>query len=511
MTYINFHFIDFLAFLPEFFLIIFGLCALIYGVTVSTSSSLGYPLVVKNIHWFSIQALVFCVILVILNPVTSLVFFQRCLYVTPFISFVKVLLIVSGIFTFLLSLSYVRFERVNAFEYVLLIFLSLIGMLLLVSCFDFISFYLALELQSLCLYVLAASKRNSEYCLEAGLKYLILSAFSSGLLLFGITLIYGFTGTLTFDDLYLFFSYIFNTGITDLSQNLVVLELGMLFTFVGLLFKVNAVPFHMWVPDVYEGSPTAVTAFFSTAPKVASMLVLLQFTFFPFSPFFYQSSTFSWFDLFFYTSIFSILLGSFAGLYQTRLKRLLAYSTIANVGYMLIGFLQDKTLFFSVLPPSSTVLFLFIYIFMTVNIFVVILSLRRQKNSLLIKYLIGLASLSKMNPVLALTLALTLLSMAGIPPLAGFIGKVYLFFSAVKSGYILLAVAGILMSAVATFYYIRLVKVMYFEKIDHFDVLIPVSRENSLLLGVTFLFILFFIVSPDLLISFCSYVCGYLL
>ena len=409
----------------------------------------------------------------------------------------------------MISIDYIKYEKVNTFEFSILILLSIIGMLLLVSSYDLLSLYLALEMQSLCLYVLAAYKRNSEFSLEAGLKYLILSAFSSGILLLGISFIYGFTGLLGFEDLNLFFINMYsNTNMDTLFySNYYTIQLGVLFIIISLLFKINAAPFHMWAPDVYEGAPTVITAFFSVVPKLTTLGLLIQLLISPFHIYFYSSINYFFkHNIFFYCSIFSILIGSLAALYQKRIKRLLAYSTISHIGFILMGFLcginlEKKFVFFSngfiFSGLEASFLYIFIYIVMSINFFTIILSLRRKKDLFLIKYLTDFSNLNKINPLLAITFVLGLLSMAGIPPLAGFISKFYLFLAALRGEYYFLAILGILLSSLSAFYYIRLIKIMYFEKESRWDLFIPIDREKSIILSLTFFCILFFLINPE--------------
>jgi proton-translocating NADH-quinone oxidoreductase chain N len=388
----------------------------------------------------------------------------------------------------------------HAFEYMILLLLSTGSMLFMISSYDFLSFYLTIELQSLCFYVLAASKRNSEFSTEAGLKYFLLGAFSSGILLFGCSMIYGFTGLTNFGDLAKLFTGS-QEGLTSLSGQSTGVLIGIVFLAVGFLFKFTAAPFHMWAPDVYEGSPTPLTAFFSIVPKIALFAVFLRLFFWSFYDFMLP-----WQKILLFCSLASMIVGALAALGQQKIKRLLAYSSVGHVGYLLLGICCATPEGF-----ESFLIYLLIYISMTINLFAIILSCQEshhdshQTSNLLgsktgtyhLKYISDLAMLGKMNPLLAFTLTCTMFSMAGIPPLAGFCSKFYLFFAALSSSLYLLAFFGVFTSVVSCFYYIRMIKIMYFEKPTHFIAYQSMDREKSILLGITLFFMIFFFFYPS--------------
>lgn len=479
---------DFQSLLPEIFLVTTGIFLLVYGVIWSTSKDKNYPLILTNISWLSLLACVFTFILLLNSPIQNALVFYNTLVIDDFTTFIKGLILLSTFFCIFMSGDYIKRESLNAFEYLILIILSTSAMLFLVSSADFISLYLAIEAQSLCFYVLAAIKRNSEFSTEAGLKYFLLGAFSSGLLLFGCSLIYGFTGVTNFSEL----ARIFTGGTQEFaltSTALPACELGMVFLLVGFLFKITAVPFHMWSPDVYEGAPTPVTAFFLIVPKAALFGVFLRI----FSESFYDFIL-PWQKILLVSSIASMILGSVAALSQTRIKRLLAYSSIGHVGYLLAGFACG-----TIEGIQALLIYLFVYIFMNINMFALILSgLRREHLQLVprMKYITDLAFLAKTNPVLALTFTITLFSMAGIPPLAGFYSKAYLFFAALSSNLYLVAVIGVLCSVLSCFYYIRLVKIMYFEAPKNWCSFSRIPLENAITLAITVFFISFFMFYP---------------
>ena len=464
---------DLLAILPEIFLCCATILLLMYGAFFSTSERYGYPPLASNIGWLGLLTVLITLLLTVSHPFPNFAVccFHGSLIFDHFTMMNSTLVLASSACVILMSLEYLKQETFNSFEFVILMLLSLCSMLLMISAYDLIAMYLAIEFQSLCFYVLAASKRNSEFSTEAGLKYFILGAFSSGILLLGCSLIYGFTGTTNFEDL---------AKITLLDIPEKGIFLAILLIAVGFLFKITAVPFHMWAPDVYEGSPTFVMAFFSIAPKVAILANMLRL---------FVSSIYdpTWQQIFFVCSLASMLFATLAAMSQKKIKRFLAYSSIGHVGYLLIGFSCG-----TVEGIQSLLIALVIYIVMSINLFAILLSLRQS-----LKYIADLGALAKTNPVLALTLSMTMFSMAGIPPLAGFCSKFYLFFAALGCGAVLLALVGVLTSVISCFYYIRFVKVMYFETPKRWIVYSPMDQAKAILLGITFFFVLFFFLYPS--------------
>lgn len=478
---------DFIALLPEMFLINATILLLIYGVVYSTVHKVFEPLV-RNVAWLGFASILITLILLRGSPLTTANLCYNNLIIDNFTYFFKVGLLLSTACIILMSLQYFQQEALTAFESIVLMLMSTCSMLLMISAYDLIAMYLAIELQSLSFYVIAASKRNSEFSTEAGLKYFILGAFSSGILLFGCSMIYGFTGVTNLEELAKIFTapYV----VRPLSDSVMLnsadaswsgVFMGILFIAVGFLFKITAVPFHMWAPDVYEGSPTYVTAFFSIAPKIAIFANMLRV-------FIYSFYDPTWQQLFVFCSIASMVLGAFAALSQNKVKRLLAYSSIGHVGYLLIGFSCG-----TIEGIQSLLIGLFIYVLMTINIFAIVLALRKNR----FKYISDLGALAKTNPILAITISITMFSYAGIPPLAGFCSKFYLFFAALGSGAYLLAFIGILTSVISCFYYIRFVKIMYFDTPKTWILYKPMDREKSILLGITLLGITFFFLNPS--------------
>jgi NADH-quinone oxidoreductase subunit N len=490
---------NFKLFLPEIFILLTSILLLFLGAFIINIRRYRYPNLVQELHYLIIFIFLVSFLLVVNNPIRNSIIFNNLLIIDDFSSGVKCVVLLATICCILISFSYLEKEGVNMFEYNLLILFSIFGILCFISSYDLVSLYLALEVQSLSFYILATLKRDSGFSTEAGLKYFILGALSSGFLLFGISLIYGLTGTTNFEsltkivlsfDLYDSLLRISSFSFT-FSDRLI---LGMFFVMFGLLFKMSAAPFHMWSPDVYEGSPTSVTILFAVVPKIGLFVVfsrLLYFTFYDLIN--------VWQNVIILVSFLSIIIGTFGALRQYRIKRFLAFSSITHVGYLLIGF---STGTFEGL--SSIFFYLLIYIVMSLNIWaiVILLEVRRKKN-IRLKYLTDLQNLSKNNPVLSLTLLINLFSMAGVPPLAGFYAKVYVFFSALEISLNLLVIIGILLSVVSAFYYLRFIKIVYFDTNSNSLFLTQrIDLKKAYLLGITFYFILFLFVRPEPLFLF---------
>nr|AEO21067.1 NADH dehydrogenase subunit 2 [Silene conica] len=473
----------FLAVFPEIFLINATFILLIHGVVFSTSKKYDYPPLVSNVGWLGLLSVLITLLLIAagapLLTIASL-FWNNFLKRDNFTYFCQIFLLLSTAGTISMCFAFFEQERFDAFEFIVLISLSTRSMLFMISAHDLIAIYLAIELQSLCFYVIAASKRKSEFSTEAGSKYLILGAFSSGILLFGCSLIYGSTGATHFDQLAKILTSWEMTGLRSSG-----LFMGMIFLAVGFLFKITAVPFHMWAPDIYEGSPTPVTAFFSVAPKIAISAAILRL-------FIYGSYGATLQEIFFFCSIGSMILGALAALSQTKVKRLLAHSSIGHVGYIRTGFSCG-----TIEGIQALLIALFIYASMTLDAFAIVSALRQSR----LKYLADLGALAKTNPILAITFSITMFSYAGIPPLAGFCSKFSLFFAALGSGAYLLASVGIVTSVIGCFYYIRLVKRMFFDKPRTWILYEPMDRNKSLLLAITSFFITSSFLYPSPLFS----------
>ncbi|WP_163269619.1 NADH-quinone oxidoreductase subunit NuoN [Chelativorans alearense] len=388
----------------------------------------------------------------------------------PFARFMKLLTLVGAAVTLIMSVGFAKAEKFDKFEYPVLIMLSTLGMMLMISANDMLSLYLGLELQSLALYVVAAINRDSVRATEAGLKYFVLGALSSGMLLYGITLIYGFTGNTGFEAI----AAALSGGERQLG-----LVFGLVFVLAGLAFKISAVPFHMWTPDVYEGAPTPVTAFFAAAPKMAAMALLVRVVMGAFEPI-----AFDWQQIIVFISIASMLLGAFAAIGQRNIKRLMAYSSIGHMGYALVGLSANS-------PEGvrGVVIYMLIYLAMTLGTFAFILAMRRNETN--VEQIDDLAGLSATNPMMATIMTILMFSLAGIPPLAGFWAKWYVFLAAINAELYWLAVIGVLASVVGAYYYLRIIKVMWFdEPVGAFQ---PMAGELRFVLGLSGAFVLFYV------------------
>lgn len=369
--------------------------------------------------------------------------FGGSLILDPFARFMKVLVLLGSAAAVLMTMSFAKNERFDRFEFPVLIMLATVGMMVMVSAGDLIALYLGLELQSLALYVIAAINRDNVRSSEAGLKYFVLGALSSGMLLYGASLVYGFTGQIGFVEI--------AAALTAEGRSFGLL-VGLVFVIAGLAFKISAVPFHMWTPDVYEGAPTPVTAFFAAAPKVAAMALLTRFTVQSFLPL-----AADWQQILVFVSIASMVLGAFAAIGQRNIKRLMAYSSIGHMGYALVGLAAADEA-----GVTGVMIYMATYMAMTLGTFGVILSMRRKDG--MVENVDDLAGLSRTHPMMALAMTVLMLSLAGLPPLLGFWGKYYVFMAAVGAGLIPLAIIGVVASTVGLFYYLRVVKVMWVDE-----------------------------------------------
>src|SRR5271155_921696 len=455
--------------LPEIVLGLGAMALLMLGVFRAERS-------VVLIDSASIVLLVAAGVIVLMLPEGRLVTFGGSFVVDGFARFLKILAILGSAAAILMSIDYDRRQKQERFEYSVLIVLSTLGMLMLISAADLIALYLGLELMSLPLYVVAASHRTSLRSTEAGLKYFVLGALSSGMLLYGASLVYGFTGTVSF------------AGIAASAKTgSIGIVFGLVFLLAGLCFKVSAVPFHMWTPDVYEGAPTPVTAFFASAPKVAALAVFTRVALTAFPGIVPQ-----WQQIVVFVSIASMALGSFAAIGQKNIKRLMAYSSIGHMGFALVGLAAG-----TVEGAQGVLVYIAIYVAMTLGTFAVILTMKRNGQNF--ELISDFAGLSRTNPLLAFVFAMLLFSLAGVPPLAGFFAKWYVFVAAIKSGLFALAVIGVLSSVVGAFYYLSIVKVMYFD--EPLAKLDPMRVELRTVLAVAGLFNIFFFVYPGPLVS----------
>ena len=458
-----------LPLLPEIVLAVGAMLLLIGGVASGEGSA-------RAVSVLSILLLAAVGILILVMPMGRQTLFGGSLIIDDFARFLKILTLLGSAGALLLSIDYQQQERQQKFEYGPLVILSTLGMMLLISANDLIALYLGLELMSLALYVVAASNRDQIRSTEAGLKYFVLGALSSGMLLYGASLVYGFTGTVGF------------AGIAKAASNGGLgLIFGLVFLFVGFCFKISAVPFHMWTPDVYEGAPTPVTAFFASAPKVAAIAMFVRATIVAF-----PGITHQWQQIVVFVAIASMLLGSFAAIGQTNIKRLLAYSSIGHMGFALVGLAAGTAE-----GVQGVIVYMSIYVAMTLGAFAVVLSMRRDGK--LVENIGDLAGLARTHPGMAFFLAALMFSLAGIPPLAGFFAKFYVFLAAIKAGLYLLAVVGVVASVIGAYYYLAIVKLMYFdEPVKGFS---PMAGSVALILGLSGVVNILFFAYPAPLIG----------
>lgn len=465
-------FIDAQAFAPELTMAIGAMLLLLVGVFSGDRFS-------QTVTWACVALFALTAFFVVGGPQGRTLGFGEGMIADPFGRFMKLTVLTGSALTLLMSIEYLRDEKLARFEYPLLVTLSTLGMLIMISANDLIVLYLGLELQSLALYVLASFARDTVKSSEAGLKYFVLGALSSGMLLYGASLIYGFTGSTNFGAI----ASVISTG--GMSVGLII---GLVFLLAGLAFKVSAVPFHMWTPDVYEGSPTPVTAFFAAAPKIAAMALFLRVVFGPFA-----GASHQWFQIIALISVASMILGSVAAIGQTNIKRLMAYSSIGHMGYALLGFAAGT-------PEGvkGVLVYLVIYLAMTIGSFVVIMLMRRDGRP--VEDIRDLSGLSERDPTSAYLLAIMMFSLAGIPPLAGFWGKFFVFVAAVNAHLYALAIIGFVASVIGAYYYINIVRLMFFEEpAPAFQK--PPGTINAALLAASAAFVLVFVFIPAPLVD----------
>ena len=463
--------INFELILPELFLSLSIMFSLMIGVFKKKSSKL-----IQNI---SLVILLITAVIIFNETlgINEVKLFNNSIIIDYFSSLMKILTILSAFLVLAISSNYLKIFKIFKIEYPILILSSVLGMMIMISPNDLIVFYMGLELQSLALYVLATFNRDQLKSSEAGLKYFVLSALSSGLLLYGCSLIYGFTGSTNF-----------NIIAEQLNSSEYALTFGIVFILVGLAFKISAVPFHMWAPDVYEGSPTSVTLFFTMVPKIAALTVFIRFLYIPFLNLIDQ-----WQTILIFLSIASMLFGAIAAIGQTNLKRLIAYSSIGHVGYTLAGVATGSNE-----GIQSSVIYISIYVLMNLGLFSCLLMMKR--NNEYYEKIDDLAGLSKNHPLLSISLLIILFSLAGIPPLAGFFAKFYIFKAVLEQSMYFLAIVGLLSTVIAAFYYLRIIKIIYFdEEKEKYD------RDHSFWLkfslSLSTVFILLYFIFPSQIIE----------
>ena len=458
---------------PELFISLSIMFLLMLGVFKKNSSTLIYNL--------SIISLFGTLVLIFNHPLeTNISLFNNSYKIDYLSSFMKSLTLLGSIFVLITSSKYLKIVKMLQMEYSILILCSILGMLVIISANDLIVFYIGLELQSLALYVLASFNRDEIKSSEAGLKYFVLSALSSGLLLYGCSLIYGFSGSTNFEIIANSFNQ-FEYGLT----------LGIVFILVGLAFKISAVPFHMWAPDVYEGSPTSVTLFFATIPKIAALTIFIKFLYIPFINMIDQ-----WQMIILFLSIASMLFGAIAAIGQINLKRLIAYSSIGHMGYALAGLVVGTNE-----GIESSIIYISIYMVMNLALFSCLFMLKR--NNKYYENIDDLSGLSQNHPLLSIALLIILFSLAGIPPLAGFFAKFYIFKAVIEQSMFFLAIVGLLSTVIAAFYYLRIIKLMYFdEPKEKYDTDFSIGLKITLTLST--LLILLYFIYPSKLVEIVS-------
>ena len=459
--------------LPEVFISFSIMFLLLLGVYKKNSSNI--------VHNLAVGFLLITGILIFNNPLDqNISLFNDGYVVDSLSSFMKILTILGGVFVLSISTKYLKICKIFLIEYPVLILSSILGMMVMISSNDLMVFYIGLELQSLALYVLASFNRDQLKSSESGLKYFVLSALSSGLLLYGCSLIYGFSGSTNF-----------NVISGEMNSSHYGLTFGIVFILVGLAFKISAVPFHMWAPDVYEGSPTVVTLFFAIVPKVAALTVFIRFLYIPFVNMIDQ-----WQPILIFLSIASMIFGAIAAIGQNNLKRLIAYSSIGHMGYALAGLSTGSNE-----GIQSSIVYMSIYLIMNLAFFSCLLMLKR--NDVYYETIDDLSGLSKNHPILSLSLLAILFSLAGIPPLAGFFAKFYIFKAVIEQSMYFLAIVGLLSTVIAAFYYLKIIKVIYFDKEkESYDTDHNIWLKGSLTFST--LLILLYFIFPSKLVEIVS-------
>ena len=458
---------------PEIFISLAIMFLLIVGVFKKNSSNLIYNL--------TIISLLIALALTFNYPIeTELSLFNESYKIDYLSTFMKILTLVSGVFVMLTSSKYIQITKILKIEYPILLLSSILGMMVMISSNDLIVFYMGLELQSLALYVLASFNRENLLSTEAGVKYFVLSALSSGLLLYGCSLIYGFSNSTNFVLI-----------AENLNSNNYGLTFGIVFILVGLAFKISAVPFHMWAPDVYQGSPTSVTLFFAVLPKIAALTVFIRFLYIPFINLIDQ-----WQMIIVFLSIASMLFGAIAAIGQKNLKRLIAYSSIGHMGYALAGLSVGSNE-----GIQSAISYISIYLVMNLAFFSCLFMIRKSENYF--ENIEDLSGLSKNHPILSISLMIVLFSLAGIPPLAGFFAKFYIFMAVIEQSMYFLAVIGLLSTVIAAYYYLRIIKIIYFDpEKEKYDSDHHLGLKVSL--AISTIFILFYFIYPSSLTEIIS-------
>jgi len=467
--------------MPEIFIAVIAMALLMLGSFQKAGNVVAEAKTTRLIMSLGTIAMALTVFLVATVSGPHMTTFGGMFVSDPFASYFKILVLIAAALSLILAKDFLERQGIARYEFAVLMLLATLGMMMMISANNMLSLYLGLEMQSLALYVIAAFNRDDVRSTEAGLKYFVLGAVASGMLLYGASLVYGFSGTTDFEVL----AGLFMDPHAEASVGLIV---GIVFILAGLSFKVSAVPFHMWTPDVYEGAPTPVTAFFSVGPKIAAMALFIRVMVGPFGDLVQH-----WQQIVILISVASMVLGAFAAINQTNIKRMMAYSSIGHVGYALIGLAVGTEA-----GIRGVMIYMAIYLFMNLGAFTCILAMRRNERP--VEDISDLAGLSKTHPMVAAAMAVFMFSMAGIPPLAGFFSKFYIFLAAIEAELFTLAVIGVLSSVVGAFYYIRIIKVAYFdppsEPLDR-----PIGRDLAIVMAAMALFVIVFFIVPGTIID----------
>jgi NADH-quinone oxidoreductase subunit N len=475
-----------LMFLPEVFLAISVLILTIHGSFLTTSRILNFPILTTSFSHLSILVLALLSILIFNNAIPLMFTYHSSFIFDSLSCNVKKILAITSLFCLFISTDSILKNFITSFEYFILILCAILGLNFLVSSYDLLSLYLAIELQSLCLYVLA-SKKKSSFSTEAGLKYFFLGSLSSAVLLFGVSILYGSLGTTNFENFSLLFTFPYGQSLQGLTP---IIEKAIFCVALAFFFKIGAAPFHMWAPDVYEGSPISSTIFFAIIPKIALFAIFLRL---------FQSIFFTFTDTFVFClctfSLFSVIVGALGALQQKKLKRLLAYSSISHVGYLLLAFASN-----SLEATEALFFYLIIYTITSFCIWSIVLSLNSSQNKDKNKTITDLTVIASQNPLLGFTSLLAFFSLAGIPPLVGFYAKMQIFIFTLGSSLFFFSFVAILFSVISCFFYIRLIKNIYFEKNQENIYIYPVSQVCSLILAVSAFLLIFFFLDPILLL-----------
>ncbi len=464
---------DIKLFSPEIALILGSIFILLYGIFFKNDKD-SY----KNILYISLTSLVisfYCSVYLVDLNTTS---FNDLLENDSYSLFFKVIVFSGSLVIIYISYNYLKDLNILTPEFFFLILLSLVGVLILISSRNIISMFLGLELQSICLYILAAYTRYDIKSSESGVKYFVMGALSSGILLYGLSIIFGFTNSTDFYEISKSIKYSI-----DNNENFLILSIGFVLILCGLFFKIAVVPFHMWAPDVYEGSATPITAYFTTIPKVGAIAFLIKFLNIPFEHYYN-----AWFQILYLVSIISLILGSIAAVNQNNIKRLLAYSSISHMGFILIGILTGNEL-----GIKSAQLYISIYMVSILGIFTCLLCLKNKVNGIYLENIKSYSGLLKKDSFLSFSFAIFLFSLAGLPPLSGFFGKLYILISAIESNLYLLAVIAVITSIISAFYYLRIIKVMFFDNPVN-EIYTNISVISKLIIVVALIISIFLII-----------------